>query len=174
MTGTQRLNGILGTVLVLALIGGVWGTTCPCGRVPGLTVGGQTVIEPVPDWQFVNDAGLCQLQIGVGLLPYSVNLSCMAGPDGALFVGCWSCEGKFWPRHVAAGEPAWIRVDSRRYAVTLTRVTEPARLDQAWGAWLVKRTTLATLAGAGRSPQPPEGSRRPEGWWSFQARARSL
>lgn len=174
MTGTERLNWILGAVLAASVVAGGWGATCPCGRVPGLTVGGQTVIQPVTDWQFVNEAGLCQLQIGVALLPYAINLSCMAAPDGTLFIGCWACEGKFWSAHVAPGEPAWFRVGGQRYPVTLTRVTEPARLDQAWGAWLVKRTALAASATTGRTPPPPEGSQRPATWWSFQVRSRSL
>jgi len=84
---------ICAALLVLVALGaGVFWFVCPCAQMPGGALAGTQSVEPVEDWTFVNDAGLCQLQVDRGV-PWSVNLNCMAA-DGILYVSCARCAGK--------------------------------------------------------------------------------
>ena len=82
-----RLVLAFGAMLLIALLGaGVYvGVACPCERMPGVALWGDEVAEPVENWAFVNNTGLCQLQVDGGLLPQSLNLNCMS-TDGALYI----------------------------------------------------------------------------------------
>ena len=83
------LAGIAATLVLLVVAGGVvWAVTCPCERTPGFILLGDTHEPPVADWSFANDVALCQIQIGIWLRPHSVNVNCMATPDGDLFISC--------------------------------------------------------------------------------------
>ena len=64
---------------------------------------------------------------------------------------------------------ARLRLDGTVYPVTLTRVLDPAELDQAWVARLDKLHGLAEPA----NPPAPLGSPRPERWWTFHVVSRS-
>ena len=126
---------------------------CPCERIPGSVLSGEVVKIPVQDWSFANQVRLCQVQVK-GLVPWSVNLNCMADAQGALFLSCSRCEGKNWSGVASERHRVRLRIGQQVYAVRLTRVTEPARLDHAW-------RTRAAKTGMGIH-QP-----RPEHWWSF-------
>ena len=75
-----RLAAIVATValslMVTAFLG--WSITCPCDRTPGGLLFGEQIDEDVADWSFANDVSLCQIQVSNGLMPYSINLNCMA------------------------------------------------------------------------------------------------
>ena len=83
------LLGSAATVVLVALAGGsYWALTCPCEGTPGFILRGELYEEPVTDWGFANDVQLCQIQISIRLRPHSVNLNCMATPEGDLFLSC--------------------------------------------------------------------------------------
>jgi hypothetical protein len=153
------LGTLLGVVLVVAVAAfAVYFFYCPCERTPGGWLLGEEVEEPVTDWSFANDVPLCQIQVSRGILPHSINLNCMAS-DGKLYLSCASCDGKAWSTAVLADPDARLRLDDRVYPVRVTRVEDPAVLDEAWRARAEK---------VGRGLDIP----RQEGWWSFRVESR--
>ncbi len=155
MGSFAKLGLVLGAVVIAGLL--VYGSVCPCGPVPGVWLSGNDVLERVDDWSFANDVPLCQLQVDAGL-PRSINLNCMAA-DGALYVSCSNCETKGWAQHALQAPEATIRMGSRLYPVTLSRVLDADVLDVAWRARITKLQ---------RDPATP----RPDHWWSFRLRSR--
>ena len=107
--------------------------------------------QPVTDWRFANDVGLCQLEVR-GAVPWSINLNCMS-TEGKLYISC--------AREVSIGPPRHcdprgrIAIGQKAYPVNLRRITDPAELDQAWQARAAK---------TGRGSNQP----RAEHWWSFE------
>ena len=131
-------------------------TLCPCSRLPGAWLFGETEYEPITDWSFSNDretAPLCQVQIDTWR-PHSINLNCMS-TGNELFVSCSRCEGKNWSGNALTHPDGFIRIADTVYPVTLTRITDQAKLDEIWQA------RLAKIGADGDSP-------RPDHWWSFQ------
>jgi hypothetical protein len=162
---------LVGLVALLVVVAGgvaVWTTTCPCDRMPGFMLMGDTQETPVTDWSFVNDVPLCQIQIYAGVIPHAVNLNCMATPEGELFLSCSVCSTKYWASHVGQDEPGRLRLNDRVYPVVLNRVQDEAVLDRAWAARVKK---LQVHGGGPDNPAPPPDAKRPEGWWSFQLRS---
>ena len=141
-----------------------WYFVCPCERVPGGWLLGEVHEAPVADWGFANQVPLCQLQIPGGLVAHSINLNCMAAEDGALYLSCSGCEGKYWSGRVGGGSPARLRLDGAVYPVTVRRVTDEASLDIAWAARHRKLFRLRNGADAVPPAPPP----RADHWWSFQ------
>ena len=168
---TQRtaLTGVAVVVIVLAAGFVGWSATCPCERTPGGYLFGTAHGEPVTDWTFANQVTLCQIQIRAGLLPHAINLNCFANPDGNLYLSCSNCDGKRWSGFAVNDGWARLRLDGTVYPVTLTRVLDPAELDQAWVARLDKLHSLEEPA----NPPAPLGSPRPDGWWTFRVVSRS-
>lgn len=158
-----RLVLAFGALLLIALLGaGVYvGVACPCERMPGVALWGDEVAEPVENWAFVNNTGLCQLQVDGGLLPQSLNLNCMS-TDGALYISCSRCAGKRWSTTALHNPKGRIRVEGQVYAIVLRRVQDAAELDRAWGARAEK------LRGFGRSVN----AARPDHWWTFELSSR--
>ena len=164
-----RLWWVLGGGLAVAVVAGYlgWSLSCPCERVPGGWLLGEVNDERVRDWRFVNEVPLCQLQIQAGLLPHSINLNCMATEDGAIYLSCSRCEGKYWSSHVGVDSRARLRLNGVVYPVTINRVTDAATLDRAWAARFHKLFRLRQGPAAVPPPVPP----RADGWWSFQLRS---
>lgn len=160
---TRRTAGavsfvLVGSMLVVLVLAGVtWFLYCPCERVPGGWLLGDENVDPVSDWSFVNDAGLCQVQVSA-VLPHSINLNCMS-TDEKLYLSCARCEGKYWSRAAIKNADARIRIGERVYPVKISRVVDPQVLDKAW---------LARVTKLGRSLD----STRPEDWWSFRLDSR--
>ncbi len=144
---------LYGLLAALLLAGVVYARTCPCDRIPGLWVAGETVNEPVTDWSFANDAGLCQVQVS-GVLPHAVTLNCMAD-EQRLFLSCSNCAGKTWSSYALANPNGFIKIGEFRYPVLVTRVLEETQLDKAWAARL-------------RKVVRDKGRPRPSHWWSFE------
>ncbi|MGI9250480.1 MAG: hypothetical protein ACR2PR_04705 [Pseudohongiellaceae bacterium] len=169
-TANKRLKKILLTLaatLAVATIGGlaVWTAVCPCERTPGFMLLGDVQEEPVQDWSFANDVPLCQLQVYAGgWRPHSINLNCMASPEGDLFLSCSGCTRKYWAAQVGTDEPARLRLNDDIYPVLVNRVTNPATLDQAW---IARVTKLQTHGGGAYNPTPDSIAPRPDHWWSF-------
>ncbi len=156
-TGNLLLAGSI--VLCLVILAGflTYFFYCPCERTPGGWLLGEESDQVISDWSFANDVALCQVQVSGGL-PHSVNLNCMAS-NGRLFLSCAQCQGKTWSSRALAHPEARIRIGHRVYPVTLTRIEDPALLDEAWQA-------RANKTGRGAS------SPRPEHWWSFEGVSR--
>lgn len=133
------------TVLLLLGIG-------PCGRLPGGKLLGEEDANPVADWSFVNEAGLCALQVNPAG-PHSVTVNCMAW-QGRLFVSCSRCEGKTWSTFALQDPRGRIKIAERVHPVRMARVRAPELLDAAWGARAAK---------LGTAPAP-----RPDHWWTFE------
>jgi hypothetical protein len=167
------LLGAAASVAAVVLAGGgYWALACPCGGTPGFVLRGDLHEAPIADWSFANDVDLCQIQIGIGWRPHSVNLNCMATPAGELFLSCSVGAQKYWCPKVGEDEPARLRLDGVVYPVVLNRVREPAVLDAAWTARITKLQDPDVQA-----VQPPGSTRpaldaqRPESWWSFRVRS---
>lgn len=162
-----------GAVLVLALLvgGSAWTVTCPCDGTPGAILFGDRNDEPVSDWRFANDVPLCQIQVNMGLRPHSVNLNCMASPDGELFLSCSRGDQKYWCPRVGPDQPARLRLDGVVYPVVLNRVTDAAMLDKAWSARIAKLQKPEVVAVQPSGVAPPPDAERPDHWWSFQVRS---
>ena len=131
---------------------------CPCERMPGTVLLGSQIDAPVSDWSFANDVRLCQIEVQ-GVIPWSVNLNCMADAQGALYLSCARCDGKYWSGRALAHPDARVRIGVDLYPVRLSRVQEAARLDHAW------RTRAAKTGMGADSP-------RPDHWWSFAVTSR--
>lgn len=148
------LKGLAAVLLLSALsAAAIFWFVCPCEVVPGGPLAGERAPAAVQDWSFVNDVGLCQLQVDRGI-PWSINLNCMSDATD-LFVSCSQCAGKGWSGVVMDKPDGFIRVRETVYRVTMTRVIDPAELDRAW---------LARAQKLGLDRATP----RPSHWWSFQ------
>ena len=154
-------------VLVVGFLG--WSYTCPCDRAPGAYLFGAEAEAPVSDWAFANQVPLCQIQIRVGLLPHAINLNCMSTTEGQLYLSCSQCGTKRWSNAAVDNGRGRLRLDGTVYPVTVTRVLDPAELDQAWSARVAKLQQVA----AADNPAPPADDQRPDDWWSFRVVSRS-
>src|SRR5205085_3774575 len=121
----------LAVIAVSAVL--TWFFTGPCGPIPGAYLFGKATKEPVKDWSFANQVSLCQIEISTAL-PHSINLNCMATPQGNLYLSCSNCEPKYWSRGVLKNPHSRLRMNGNVYQVNLTRVTDPMEMDQAWEA----------------------------------------
>ncbi len=165
-----QLGAIVGAVVASLLVtaGLGWSVTCPCDFTPGGLLFGDRAGEEVVDWSFANDVSLCQIQVG-GLLPYSINLNCMATSSGDLYLSCSVCDTKRWAGIVVGGnDRAKMRLDGTVYPATVTRVMDPDELDRAWAA----RVDKLQLHSSETNPAPPMGTPRPDHWWSFRVVSR--
>ncbi len=146
------IAGALAALLVAAAIGFlIYSSICPCERTPGGFLMGDRADEPVTDWSFVNDIPLCQVQIYAGIRPHSVNLNCMATPEGEMYLSCSVCDQKYWASKVEADETGVMRLNGMVYPVIVNRVTDSASLDRAWRA----RVTKLQVHGGPGNPAPP-------------------
>ena len=151
----RRLS-IAALVLALALLAAVGLTfwyVCPCERTPGGPLQFAEVKEPIEDWGFANQVGLCQLEVQA-FVPWSVNLNCMSDQQ-KLYISCARCDGKFWSTIALRNDTGRIAVGERVYPVRMRRVLDPLELDLAWRARGQK---------TGRGLNLP----RVVHWWSFE------
>jgi hypothetical protein len=163
-----KIGGALALLLVLGG-GGYWAWTCPCDGVPGFALRGELHEAPVSDWSFANQVDLCQVQIGVGWRPHSVNLNCMATPSGELFLSCSVGASKYWCPRVGPDHGGKLRLDGVVYPVVLNRVEDPATMDAAWRARVLKLQSPEVQARQPPgSPAPPLDAERPGHWWTFR------
>ncbi|NKB32826.1 MAG: hypothetical protein GKR91_06980 [Pseudomonadales bacterium] len=166
-----------GGLLTLALVSVsgfiIFSSICPCAVMPGGYLFGETVQEPVADWNntTANQENLCQLQIWAGIRPHSINLNCMATPDGELFLSCSVCDRKYWAARVGQDEEAVLRLGENLYPVHINRETDPATMDRAFRARVNKLqyTDLETMV----TPRPPLDQERFDHWWTFRVTSRA-
>jgi len=158
--GSVNVKSLFGAMFAIALLAVLmtFVVRCPCERIPGTVLSGNTVTAAVSDWAFANDERLCQIEVQ-GIIPWSVNLNCMADAAGAMYLSCARCDGKYWSGRALVNADARIRIGSDIYPVRLSRVLQPEILDRAWHARAAK---------TGMGVDQP----RPEHWWSFAATSR--
>ena len=175
MAVKKILLGVAVTLVLIAVGGGVyWAMTCPCDGTPGFVLRGDMNEELVTDWRFANDVPLCQIQLNIGWRPHSLNLNCMATPDGDLFLSCSFGERKYWCPRVGEDQPGRLRLDGVVYPVVLDRETDPATLDRVWAARLEKlQNPRVQDRQPGDGDPPPLDAPRPDSWWSFRVVSRS-
>ena len=95
----------------------------PLGPLPGGTLrSGEIVAAAVDDWSFVTDIELIELQLVAENQSRTVGI---VFDDGAAYVS--STPATYWQRKVETSADAWLRIQGRRYPITLSRVHEPAR-----------------------------------------------
>ena len=146
------LGGSAACVLVAGVIGFlIYSSICPCDRTPGGFLFGDSSDGQVNDWSFANNVELCQLQIYAGIRPHSINLNCMATPEGEMYLSCSVCDMKYWAAKVGENERGVMRLDGVVYPVYLNRITEPTEMDRAWQA----RVTKLQIHGGPGDPAPP-------------------
>lgn len=129
----------------------------PCGPIPGTSLSGELVEDPVRDWKRANDVEYCFVEVGPDS-PHSVTVNCMSDA-GQLFVSCSECEGKTWSGMALEDPRGRVKVGDQVHPVTLQRVTDPAELDRIW---LVRARKVG-------NEEPGE---RPDDWWSFELSSR--
>lgn len=175
-SGFRRiLLGLAAVTLVGALAGGsYWALTCPCDGTPGFVLRGELAEAPISDWSFANDVQLCQIQISIGIRPHSVNLNCMATPEGELFLSCSAGEQKYWCPRVEPNHSGRLRLDGVVYPVVLNRVTDPATLDEAWAARILKLQNPIVQAVQPSGAVPSPDAERPGHWWTFHVRSAAV
>ena len=164
------LGGSAACVLVAGVIGFlIYSSICPCDRTPGGFLFGDSSDGQVNDWSFANNVELCQLQIYAGIRPHSINLNCMATPEGEMYLSCSVCDMKYWAAKVGENERGVMRLDGVVYPVYLNRITEPTEMDRAWRA----RVTKLQIHGGPGNPAPPSDAPRADRWWTLQVTSRS-
>ena len=171
-------NIVLGVAAALAVVVvagvAVWTVRCPCDATPGFVLLGDAHEQPVADWGFANDVSLCQIQIGIAFRPHSVNVNCMATPEGELFISCSVGDQKYWCPRVRTDHAGRLRLDGVVYPVVLNREMNPATLDRVWAARirkLQKPHVHARQPGSG--DPPPLDMPRPDSWWTFRVESRT-
>ena len=166
------ISGILGFAGLIFLGFIVFSVVCPCAVTPGGVLFGDTVEEPVLDWNntTANQENLCQLQIWAGIRPHSINLNCMATPEGELFLSCSVCDRKYWAARVGRDEEAVLRLGSLLYPVYINREEKPEIMDRAFRARVAKlqHTDIETMV----TPRPPLDQERFDHWWTFRVSSR--
>lgn len=171
---TMWIGGGLLALLLTSIAGFfIYSSICPCAVTPGGYLFGERVTTPVTDWNntTANQENLCQLQIWDGLRPHSINLNCMATTQGELFLSCSVCERKYWASKVGANEAANLRLGKLVYPVTINRESDPAAMDRAFHARVLKLqyTDLETMV----TPRPPLDEQRADHWWTYRVVSRS-
>ena len=95
----------------------------PLGPLPGGALrSGEIVTATVEDWSFVTDVELIELQLVAENQSRTVGI---VFDDGAAYVS--STPAAYWHRKIETSADAWLRIESRRYPITLSRVQEPIR-----------------------------------------------
>ena len=151
----------------------IFSSVCPCALIPGGMLFGESVETPISNWNSTtaNQENLCQLQIWAGIRPHSINLNCMATPEGELFLSCSVCDRKYWAARVEANEEAVLRLGDQLYSVHINRETDPTTMDRAFRARVNKlqHTDLETMV----TPRPSLDQERFDHWWTFRVTSRT-
>lgn len=127
------IGGMSISLVVFALAGFIlYSSVCPCANAPGGFLFGERVPEPLRNWEFVNEAPLCQVQVWRSWRPYSVHMACMAASDGRMFLSCLDCDNDPALLQVAQTREALLRHNGRVYSVLLQPVGQQADRVLAW------------------------------------------
>ena len=98
----------------------------PLGPIPGgPLVAGAEVAEPVSDWSFVKDIGEVELQLAS---QGRSRTTWILAHEGQAYVPCslGFPPGKSWHHDALADGRATLRIEGKRYPVTLTKLDDAA------------------------------------------------
>ena len=98
----------------------------PLGPIPGGPLAaGELAKEPVADWSFAKDTGEIQLQLASQNRSRTVWFFVL---DGKAYVPCSlsTPPGKTWHKQAVVDGRATLRIDGKRYPVTLTKLDDAA------------------------------------------------
>ncbi|HEY8154628.1 MAG TPA: hypothetical protein VII72_10920 [Myxococcota bacterium] len=118
-------------VLIAALFLGARLHDGPLGPIPGGSIASGEWVDPVsPDWSFAKDVGEMEMQLES---QSTSRTTWILVRDGKAWIPCslGYPPGKSWNQHVAADPRAVLRIDGKRYAVTLTQDPDPTLPDFA-------------------------------------------
>jgi hypothetical protein len=143
--------GLGGIVLVLALTAVLARNSDePIAMFPGGPMTeGEWVREPVSDWSFATDVGVVHLQL---LEPARTRTTWIVVRDGTAYIPCGRPNVRWlkqWPHQAVANGAAIVRVDGKRYPVSLVKDDDTDTL-QAMGR------IVAEKYGAPESSDPDE------------------
>jgi hypothetical protein len=105
----------------------------PLGPIPGGPLrAGELFDLPVSDWSFATDVGEIELQLQSQRISRTTWILVR---DGAAYVPCslGFPPGKSWYRDAQADGRATLRIDGRRYPVTLAKDDDPTLAEFARG-----------------------------------------
>src|SRR2546425_402986 len=97
----------------------------PFGPIPGGPLAaGEAVSEPIADWSFAKDTGEIELQLASQQQSRTVWFFVLGG-KGYVPCSLSTPPGKTWHRQAVVNGSATLRIDGKRYPVTLTKVDDP-------------------------------------------------
>jgi hypothetical protein len=162
MTVLRWIARLLAALAIVAALG-YYGARLhdgPLGPIPGGPLrGGEAVTEPVTDWTFAKDTGEIELQLESQDRSRTVWFFVM---DGKAFVPCslTTPPGKTWHKEAVVDGRATLRIDGKRYPVTLTKLDDVT-------AQQMSESVRAELTRKYKRLPPGEG-----GAWLFQVASR--
>jgi hypothetical protein len=118
-------------VLIVALFLGARLHDGPLGPIPGGSLASGDWVDPAgPDWSFAKDVGEIELQLES---QSTSRTTWILVRDGQAWIPCslGYPPGKTWYQHVASDGRAVLRIDGKRYAVTLSQDADPSLADFA-------------------------------------------
>jgi len=123
----------------------------PLGPIPGGPLeAGAEVTQPVADWAFVKDVGEVELQLAS---QGSSRTTWILFHEGQAYVPCslGFPPGKSWHHDAAADGRATLRIEGKRYPVTLTKLDDAAvqRLAETVRAEVTRKYGEVPPGGAG-------------------------
>ncbi len=141
-------RGVVALVgLILALFVGARMHDGPLGPIPGGAIASGEWVDPAsPDWSFAKDVAEIELQLES---QSTSRTTWILVRDGAAWIPCSLSfpPGKTWYQHVATDGRAVLRIDGKRYPVTLAQDPDPTLPDFA----------LAEVTRKYGKPPPSEG-----------------
>jgi hypothetical protein len=132
----------------------------PLGPIPGGPLSaGEAVSQPITDWTFAKETGEIELQLASQRQSRTVWFFVI---DGKGYVPCslGYPPGKAWHKQAVVNGAATLRIDGKRYPVTLTKVDDAI-------AQQMRETVRAELTRKYGQLPPDEG-----GAWLFQVASR--
>ena len=118
-----RIAAVLVALIALAFFGARFHDG-PLGLIPGGPLAaGELVAEPVADWSFAKDTGEIELQLASQSRSRTVWFFVL---DGKGYVPCslGFPPGKSWHHQAVVDGRATLRIDGKRYLVTLTKLDD--------------------------------------------------
>ena len=97
----------------------------PLGPIPGGPLAaGEVVDEPVTDWSFAKDTGEIELQLDFAAAARARSGSSCSTDKAYVPCSLGFPPGKSWHKQAAVNGRATLRIDGKRYPVTLTKLDD--------------------------------------------------
>ena len=123
----------LTALVVLLYIAAIYTPYDPDERTPGTRLSGSLAANQSPDWSFLG-GGRTKVWVETRtlyLIPHSI--TAMAWTEGGeLYVGCRSCDGKYWSRNVRGDNYVRIKIGDEIYLRRALRLDDAQRRAILW------------------------------------------